>query len=743
MWADTPIIRLIAFSCLIGFVVFCLSYSTLVWRRRNRSTGAADAGFLQRYRGWFVTSGVLGILLLAVSAAVREAVSSEAVVTTESFFIPRASEDMHALEVAKEGPINKGDLLVKFTSPKVSAELDEARLKLKRLEAEQKALPLQPLPLDSELIRRHQNAESAKRTLQDSQNVVLSSLETAVRELRQQIDTKHETLTKTDGELEVNTKELRQAEDRLRITRVQLDREQALENRGAIPATELDERRKEVSALVSEVAKQQSRQTTLTGQKKQTEEMLATLKKLEKSQTDILQAEHARIRIELVKAATESGEFHGKLVADTERATKLRASEIEQMSLRVGETRAMMNGLQERLERRAPFSGRVFYAHPSGAAAPANAPIVVLGPEDGFRTRVRIPATQLEALKTAKDVTLDVGEGQLARVFPATFRQSFDLPSEPNYVIAELDTNPSAEAVKVMAEDSRMKARLTWRFPIWTFWPFKISLFLIGFGLIGYFLGMSSQAMSSAVAAPQKVPATTQRVEAPKIVEAPKPTTITVEQPRVVVPVVAPPVTANVVKTSPPSKASAPATPTATVPTTAKPSTEEGIFVGTAPVVRPNASTAVTPIVGVSPERERVTMVAVKPDGDTKMVPFIRDLVKQEPIVVGPSESSKLLEVLAVRLRDSINQEKLEIDLVESAEWAFQQHGQRAVRIFRQVFREDTGYVPHMRSLYTKLDTPLASGPTAAVQEQRELVKRTGKILEAIGARFLSPASVA
>ena len=507
MWADTPIIRLIAFSCLIGFVVFCLSYSTLVWRRRNRSTGAADAGWLQRKRGLFAASVVFGLLLMAVAAAVREAVSSEATVTTENFYIPRATEEMHALKVAREGPIAKGELLVQFMSPKVTAELEEAGLKLKRMEAEQKALPLLPLPLDSELIRRHQNAESERRSLQDATNSTLSALETAVRELRQQIDAKHETLTKTDGDVEVNVKELRQAQDRLKITRTQLDREQALETRGAIPATELDDRRKEVSMLEAEVAKQKSREGNLATQKKQLEEMIVKLTALEQSQTTQLRDARDRTKTDLTRAAAVSAEYQAKLEADTGRAAKLRASEIDQMALKVGETRAAMTGLQDRLERRAPFAGRVFYAHPSGGSVPVNTPVVVMGPEDGFRTRVRILASQLEALKTARDVSLDVGEGQLSRVFPATYRQSFPLPAEPNYVIAELDTNPPAEAVKVMAEETRMKARLTWRFPIWTFWPFKVGLFFVGLGIIGYGLGLTGTIRGATQTAPIRIPA--------------------------------------------------------------------------------------------------------------------------------------------------------------------------------------------------------------------------------------------
>lgn len=729
MWADTPTLRLIAFSCLIGFVVFCLSYSTLVWRRRNRSNNS-DANLLQRYRGWFVSSVVLGMLLMAIATAVREAVSSDATVTTENFYVARSGEEMYATEVAKEGPINKGDLLVKFSSPKISAELEEAQHKLKRMEAEYKSLPFQPLPLDSELIRRHQNAEAAKRGLSDSQNVVLTSLEAAVRELRQQIDAKQETLTKTIGEIEVNTKELRQAEDQLRIAQSQLDRELTLENRGSLLSSEIDQRRKEVSMNTAELAKQQSRKSNLAGLRAQLESMLKELRTLEKSQTEKLQGEHSRVQKELAKAQVESSEFAAKLEQDTLRATKVRASEIEQMASKVNEAKAAMTGLLQRLERRAPFAGRVFYAHPSGASTPANTPIVVLGPEDGFRTRVRLLATQLDALKSATDVTLDVGEGQLSRVFPAKFRQAFDLPAEPNFVIAELDTNPPAEAVKVMAEETRMKARLSWRFPIWTFWPFKLGIGFVIVGLIGYFLGnvKAAEATTTAVpvtASPKPVtttvttdpvkPATTSTFIPVTSVVTPTPKPAVTEQRRVIVPATmiggaVPPIT-----------------------------TKDAIIISDLqPKSTANDETVITAI-----EPEKTVMVHVKPEADTKLLPQIRDLVKQDPIVVGPSESSKLLEILAIRLREAIHREFLEVDVVESAEWAFANHGQRAIRVFRQVFREDNRYVPHMRTLLERLEKPIQIGNTAAIQQQHDLVKRTGKILEAIGARFLSPVSVA
>jgi hypothetical protein len=114
-----------------------------------------------------------------------------------------------------------------------------------------------------------------------------------------------------------------------------------------------------------------------------------------------------------------------------------------------------------------------------------------------------------------------------------------------------------------------------------------------------------------------------------------------------------------------------------------------------------------------------------------------RQMIRQDPIEVGVERQGELLELLAIRLRESIHNEQLESDLVESAEWALDNHGGRASRVFRRVFREDTKYPEHMQSIIQKMERSGMMTPRA--MEHRGLVDRTIRILDSIGAGFLAP----
>lgn len=677
MWSESQTLRLIAFSCLIGFVVFCASYSYMVWRRRNKSAGNAGAN---RFRSWFVTSAVLGLLSMAVAFAVREAVSSEGNVATENFLVARAGDDTRVIDVHKEGPVAAGEVLVRFQSPKIESELSQAKVRLQKEEAEPASLALQPFQLDPELVRRHHNAVADKRTLQDSLDNVLTAHEAAERDLQQSVFLRQEALSKLEGELVVTDGELKQAETKYVISKNQLERDLSV-RAGIIPLNEINERQKEVTTLATEVVKLKGRKSNLEGQRKQMQEMIDSFKTLSTKQTLALKTEQERIKRDLTKAEENVAEYTSRLKDDETRAAKLRVKDREQMERKIDETRAAVVGLQQQLEVRATQAGRVFYAHTSGAAAAPGTPVVVVGPEDGFRFRVRMSATQAAALQSASDVTLDVGDSQLARKFPAKFRQTIELPNEPGSVIAEMEASPTAEAVKVMAEETKMKARLTWRFPLLTFWPFRIGLMLFAVGVGGLLL---TSAMGRATLVPSSSTPSNPSLKLPGKAEPPVPMKVTSNDILVPIPI------------------------------------QE------AETIEP-----------MYPEA-----IPVLDSTETVVASDVRDLVRKDPIIVHSAESGALLELLAIRLRESINREQLESDLVESAEWAVEHHGQRALRVFRQVFRQDNHYVPHMEVLLERLESP-HDDETPTIVQQRELTRRTVRILEQIGHRFLNPVAIA
>lgn len=672
----SQVIRLTVYSCLIGFVVFCASYSYVVWRRRNKAAGNAAGA---KYRSWFVTVAVFGLIGMALAFAIREAVSSEGQVVTEGFTVARAGEDMTVTEVRPQGDVKAGDVLVRFKSPTVEGELSNKKVALQRHEEQLAALALLPLEVDPELQRRHNLANSDKRTNQDGLDSLLSSHNTAVRELAQQVSTREDSLAKLEGEMVVVLGEIKQAEVKHRLAREQLERDLSARV-GVIPLNEINDRQEKVATLATELVKLQGRRTNLETQRKQMSDMIAHFKALTVKENASFLVESERYKTNLAKAERELSVLEAQLNGDDkQRAEKKRDSDRKQLALKADEIRSEMVGLQNRLVVRAAHDGRVFYAHPSGASAPQNAPIVVAGPSDGFRFRVKMTEAQAEAMQGADEVLLDVGDGQLARKFAAKYRTKFDLPGEPGSVIAELEaTNPPAEAVKVMAEETKMKARLTWKFPLMTFWPFRIGLLLLAVGIGGLMLTSALSGGASAA----------------------KPT---------------------------------PSSPSIKIPTKAE-ATPMKLPVNDVLVPLPVQAETFEPIY---PEA-----IPVEEPSETVIASDVRDLVRKDPIVVHSAESGALLELLAIRLRESIYREQLEMDLVESAEWAVEHHGQRALRVFRQVFRQDNRYVPHMEELLERLESSTFEDSPTVVQ-QRDLTRRTARILELIGHRFLNPVAIA
>lgn len=751
---DSEALRFVVISGLVGVLAFSISYSLLVWRKRNRKSTSTTG--LARFRGWFATSAIVGCLVLIVSLAVRSAISTVGQVSPEGIQVVRATDDMVASEVTTAEWVKPGDRLVRFHSPKLEGESAELNARKQRYEQELQALELQPLVPDPELVRLHQNAVTSRRGVSDSLDLVLASLDASERGHLEQVFSRRERLAEYQRDLSVVVQELRQAEQQAAHAKREWDRESSGALRNVLPESELNARKRDADHWALEVEKLISKQRRIDGQRKEIQEQLIRLEKTELPRIESLRNEHDRLRKEITRLDTEIERASTKLESDKVRSERQRTAEMGQLRFKVREAEAGLAGLANRLEVTAKSEGRVFYANTSGAAAMSGSPLLVVGPADGFRVRVRMPENHVAAMQAEGEITLDVGEDRLARRFPAKFRRALELPGEPGTMLAELDCQPSPEAVRAMAESSKLQPKFSWRFPLLTFWPFQLGLGLIGIGAVGWLLSggriIAEAPVPATVPEPAKVavepvPVEVQIVEAPvPAVDAipapaiPEPTPVVLPATKPVLPEVQPlPTIAEkrsslqIVDLGARSPVIAKPVIAQDTPTTIVPATTEETKVMPASRRRPVLDPILAPLItGSSPVSEPrpvkvLKQEVVRTDKGHRVEAYRVSVdMPNTPREVAPAPETE--EALASRFRQAIATGTVDADLLAQVELALANRGPMAVRTLRAEFRMDDSHDPGLRQL---LERHKANG------DDNTVLNDTVKLLERLGIQFI------
>ena len=427
---------------------------------------------------------VSGLLLVGIGLAARQGVSVEGRVVGDGLFAVAAPRDGSVASAAPEGPLDAGRSLVRFRSPELEALADELRLKKDQADAEVRALPLRPLARDPEVVRRHDAATADRRALRQSLEILVPTLEGAAREFREQTSARREALEKAEADLASARDELAKAVARREVVKEQLERERFLAVRRTVSAADFDDRRKEFAAIDGEVKRLQSLDKGLRTLADITTRNLAAQDDLSAEQSATLRRgrRHPVGRGRRRRRTQTPDRRPGRRRRAGRRVPQARghAARLEGQGSGGGAV-----GVERRLDVPAPFAGRVFYRADSPAAAAAGKPVVVLGPADGVRLRVRLPANQVDALRSAGEVEVDLGDGVLERRFPARFHGARELGLEAGTAAVELACDAPREVVRLWAEGQPVAARLAWSPPVETLWPFRIGVALVAVGLAG------------------------------------------------------------------------------------------------------------------------------------------------------------------------------------------------------------------------------------------------------------------
>ena len=207
-------------------------------------------------------------------------------------------------------------------------------------------LSLQPLSLDSELVRRCQNAATRLQQLQASLYQLLSAHSGATRDLLQDCLTRSEQIAHLENELNLCRREMEQAETRKENSQQELNREQSLYQRHAASAAEVEERESDARVSQTEVVKLQNQLENLRLERDKYEESLSRLQSLADDQGGLLGREIVRTRQEMADALQEKEDCGARLAADEDRARQLRVEELHRLDAQTAEAEAEENGLR-------------------------------------------------------------------------------------------------------------------------------------------------------------------------------------------------------------------------------------------------------------------------------------------------------------------------------------------------------------------------------------------------------------
>ncbi|MFC7557180.1 hypothetical protein ACFQU7_40605 [Pseudoroseomonas wenyumeiae] len=223
----SDVLRIAVVSGLIGFGVFCASYSLAVWFRRNKSRPNPFTRL-----SFFAL--ILGVFGLAGNWAYNEFSRRNGIVGGQDLFVIHAKRNVTVERLVSEGKVEKGDSLAIFLPPSLDEQLAVIDSHIKQAQAKTDYFNLRALPVDMMLLQQ----QSQLRQQIDQAQVMTLDLQKSRRETeRAQLDVATQYAEKrSQNELQVAAEReaLATAIQQAEIARVALNRATDLRNRGGI-----------------------------------------------------------------------------------------------------------------------------------------------------------------------------------------------------------------------------------------------------------------------------------------------------------------------------------------------------------------------------------------------------------------------------------------------------------------------------------------------------------------------------
>jgi hypothetical protein len=485
---DTSVLRFALLSGLIGFAVFCVSYAVQVWRRRNKSLKSKEPfSVLQSLKRFCFLAASLGILGIFVSLAIREVVRPAGLLEGNELVTIRAREDFDLEYLHAGDTIRPGETLARFHDPNHAAKIAKLKLQRSGLLAEKDSLQLKPLMLDNDLVRQLQNVIAKEQQLQIAMTQLLPEHYATLRAGAVSNLSRKEELVRLESKILQWKAELELGKAKHKFHAGKLQRVLKL-GKQAVSTEEIETQQQMVDLHALEMAKLQKDIESFQQEQKQLEQGLANFDELTGQQAQELKDEIKNLQNELTLVREQEKDVRKKYEKELVRAEQFRAEEIRQIDLKIEECAAELTGLTGTVTLVAPHAGQIWFRAPAPKSIHKQGPVLVLGPEQGARVKIRLPASQLEALAQAGDVLLRLTGPRFPQRFKGSFHRAKALPQEPDYVLAELWCVPPEETIPLLADREEVTCEMLWRPPLSTLWTFQMSLFLAAAGAMGWLI---------------------------------------------------------------------------------------------------------------------------------------------------------------------------------------------------------------------------------------------------------------
>lgn len=495
-------LRFALFSGLIGFAVFCISYSSHVWFRRN---GARSRPASWQLRGAQIAVG-LGIFGISAAWALNEFQGRSGIAGGSDLFVVPARRDSTAHTVTSAETVTKGDIVAEFLSPADRSQLAALDLQQDQARARWEATQSRPLQFDQALLQE----QSQLRT----QVIQLEGFAFELRKAQREIE-KEQTVLLTTWSREKSQllSDLESAEKEVDASRAQRDlaeaalqRTRELRKRDYTSQQQFEERATAQITAELSLEKQKQIVASLKERLRTLEERFRTSEAWLAKQLAEIQRDADSVDVRVRELRLRADVVHNSLEADRTRASLAREREVEAAEYEVSILAAEKARLIEAAQIRAPFSGQVVFRHAAPGLAPENTPILAISEGQGFTAKIRLPRHELDELAgQTEPVQLALEHPVLHNFFTGRLVHSEPVPFEPGRIIAHFSASLPPEVIASLGSTSEpVRVRLLWRPSLLNRFAFQVSAAVLALGVVGSLLPGRASGNPSGSRAPQE-----------------------------------------------------------------------------------------------------------------------------------------------------------------------------------------------------------------------------------------------
>jgi len=396
-------------AAVLGWLVFCVSHSIAVWRKRNASGENRGA------RGLLFVGLLLAVAAFAAGWLDRELTRRAGVILGTDFFAVHAHAKTTP-HLTQSDSINDHTTLATFDDPEAGREEQQLIGEINVLERQIASTRLKPLELDPELIRVSQDAS-------DSQRARLSQLGYGV------LSSTRSGVVAASALNENKLVAAQQAKND--AAKTQFERTAALVKEGVVARAKLD-----AASVAAASAAQELRE-----------------------RENLIQA--ANDGSQAVRHAEEA------IVRDGERAQAERGAELAELEAKLAEFRANLANLHNEESVTAPFSGTIVYRHPTPALADDDQVILALAKGPGFRATVQIPTREASMLEPGQELRMKLKHSLVSDAVSGRLQEIRPVPGYPDRSDLVIACDLPPEQFKTFSSGS-IPVTLQWRPPLYT-----------------------------------------------------------------------------------------------------------------------------------------------------------------------------------------------------------------------------------------------------------------------------------